>query len=144
MDDVVNLGIIDRRELNQQHANSERSGSALPSIDVEILFEYDSDAIAPRQLGKIARLKNLVSRSEFADTKIALIGHTDARGSTPYNSSLSRRRAASVAQALAGMSVDLAGRLLSTGMGESQLKVPHAPYAPENRRVQVVLVPVKK
>lgn len=144
MDDVVNLGIIDRREINRAKATSQRADGTLPSIDVEILFEYNSDEILPQQLGKVARLKELISRPEFADTKIALIGHTDASGSPSYNLSLSRRRAASVARTLAGLSDSLANRLLSTGMGESQLKTPNAPYAAENRRVQVVLVPVSR
>ena len=65
-------------------------------------------------------------------------GHTDAKGSDEYNRHLSERRAESVKYFLTHKFDLPAGSLIAIGYGEEQLKNPHDPYAPENRRVQIV------
>jgi len=52
------------------------------------------------------------------DVKVEVDGHTDGRGSVPYNLKLSDRRAASVKQYLVGRGVD-AARMSSKGYGKS-------------------------
>jgi OOP family OmpA-OmpF porin len=52
------------------------------------------------------------------DIKVEVDGHTDGKGSGPYNLKLSDRRAASVVQYLIGKGID-AGRMTSKGFGKT-------------------------
>jgi OOP family OmpA-OmpF porin len=52
------------------------------------------------------------------DIEVEIGGHTDGKGSDPYNQKLSQERAASVKQYLAGHGID-AGRMSTKGFGKS-------------------------
>src|SRR3546814_4972558 len=77
--------------------------------------------------------------AEYPSTYIDVYGHTDSTGSDSYNQGLSERRAASVADYLAGRGIQRA-RMATLGYGESQLKC--SPERGEadyqcNRRVEI-------
>lgn len=57
---------------------------------------------------------------ELEPSQVAIVGHTDSRGSNAYNLRLSRRRAVSVRRALEGVLGGGAPRLRPNGKGESQ------------------------
>ena len=65
-------------------------------------------------------------------------GHTDAKGGDDYNQSLSERRAETVKKFLADNYHVSADTMISTGYGKRELKNATDPFAPENRRVQIV------
>ncbi len=87
------------------------------TFDSGILFEVneaDLQSEARTNLGNLAAILN-----KYADTDILIEGHTDATGTGEYNLTLSRQRAQSVANYLAGVQVD-ATRFTIMGYGEDQ------------------------
>ncbi len=110
----------------------------LPSVDIEVFFEYDSAAITTAAKPKLKTLGKALSDAKLKGKTFMIAGHTDATGSDAYNLSLSQRRAESVKTFLvASFKLD-AEKLVVIGYGEEQLKAPDKPDAGENRRVQVV------
>lgn len=110
----------------------------LPSVDLEIYFDYDSAKITPRAKPKLETLSKALTDTRLKGKTFLIAGHTDARGSSAYNQSLSERRAESVKNFLVGsLGVD-SSSLVAIGYGEEQLKNAASPEADENRRVQVV------
>lgn len=142
LDDVVNIGIIDREEAAESaRATGTASTAVLPSIDMEILFDYDSDVIRPDQYAALDELAELLKAPRFASYNFIFLGHTDAKGSEGYNTALSQRRAESVSRYVAQVSDVGSNRMLPRGLGFSHLKTPDDPLGDANRRVQLVLVP---
>ncbi len=148
IDDVVNLGIIDRNEVKPTTVSTSTSNNpskpqTLPSIDMEILFDYDSDIVRSDQYKKLIELSNVLKENKFNSYKFAFLGHSDSKGSPQYNRNLSFKRAVAVTQFLADATGLQSSRMLSSGMGSSKLKTPGDPFGAANRRVQLVLIPVK-
>lgn len=148
IDDVVNLGIVDRNEVKPTKVSTSDSNTpsvpqTLPSIDMEILFDYDSDIVRSDQYQKLIELSNVLKESKFNNYKFAFLGHSDSKGSPQYNRALSFKRAAAVSQFLVDATGLQSSRMLSSGMGSSRLKTPGDPFGAANRRVQLVLIPVK-
>ncbi len=144
LDDVVNLGIVDREEVAQQASTAGGSVDVtepLPSVDMEILFDYNSDTVRSDQIGQLAELAALLKSEKFSGYRFLFLGHTDAKGSAAYNQDLSARRAESVAQMVRGMAGLEGERTLASGLGFAKLKSPGDPFDGQNRRVQLVLVP---
>ncbi|MCP4383032.1 MAG: OmpA family protein [Hyphomicrobiales bacterium] len=112
--------------------------SDLPQIDLEIYFDYDSADIARQALPTLVTLGQALSDEALSGSVFLIAGHTDATGSDAYNRELSDRRAAGVKGFLIeNFGLD-AKALIAVGYGEEQLKLPDAPLAGENRRVQIV------
>lgn len=110
----------------------------LPSIDIEISFDFNSAQIRPDSLPDVSELGKALSSDALAKSRIVLNGHTDAKGSNEYNQNLSDQRAAAVRDFLIenfGISAD---RLIAIGYGEERLKNASDPEAAENRRVEVI------
>lgn len=148
IDDVVNLGIIDRSEVAAQPVAAAGTAPAvnpppmaLPSIDIEIFFDYNAADIRADQYPRLNELAQTLAQPEFAGFTIAFIGHTDAKGSAAYNRDLSYRRARSVAAFVEGVAGVPAGRVTATGIGSDRLKTQNDPFSALNRRVQLVLIP---
>jgi OmpA-OmpF porin, OOP family len=148
IDDVVNLGIIDRSEVADQPALAATSASGqsdtatpLPSIDIEIFFDYNVADIRADQWPRLTELAQTLAKPEFDGFTIAFIGHTDAKGSADYNRDLSFRRAQSVASFVESVSGVGPGRITAKGIGSDRLKTLADPFSALNRRVQLVLVP---
>jgi outer membrane protein OmpA-like peptidoglycan-associated protein len=145
LSDVVNLGIIDRSEVEVVSPEGtvvrvEDRVEPLPSIDLEILFDYDSAALRPDQMAPLVALANDLRLIDFDRAQLVLMGHTDGVGSADYNRALSYRRAASVAAFLSDAADIPLHRIRSSGMGFDYLRFPHDPVHPGNRRVQILLV----
>ncbi len=144
LNDVVNLGIIDRSEI-QEDAGGEEVSTAdlvepLPSIDLQILFDYASDDLRADQLPSLAALSRDLREIDFNRARLVLMGHTDGVGSASYNRALSQRRAESVAAYLSAQAGIPRSRIRVSGMGFDFLLLPDDPAHPANRRVQVLLV----
>ena len=112
----------------------------LPTVDLEVFFEYDSAEITPEAKPTLVKLGQALSSDKLKGSVFLVAGHTDAQGSDDYNLSLSNARANSV-RAYLVEEFDIApGQLVALGFGEEQLKNADDPSAGENRRVQVVNV----
>ncbi len=112
----------------------------LPTVDLEVFFEYDSAEITPEAKPTLAKLGQALSSDQLKGPMFLVAGHTDAQGSADYNLGLSNARANSVRAFLVEEFKIAPGQLVALGFGEEQLKNADDPSAGENRRVQVVNV----
>ena len=107
-------------------------------IDLEILFDYDSDRINPASVKQLIALGEALNDPSLGKGRFVIAGHTDSAGSREYNYDLSQRRAHAVSEFLAYYAgVDLK-RLVTEGYGEDMLKYPDAPESGQNRRVEII------
>jgi outer membrane protein OmpA-like peptidoglycan-associated protein len=99
-------------------AKIERVGEGIKiTFDSGIL--YDVNKATLRSEAKTNLDKMAVILNKYPDTNILIEGHTDATGTDEHNLELSRNRASSVSNYLAGLGVDPA-RFTAMGYGESQ------------------------
>jgi outer membrane protein OmpA-like peptidoglycan-associated protein len=112
---------------------------ATMTLQEDVLFRTDSDVLRPGATEKLRPLAGYLRANP--GVRVAIIGHTDSRGTDAHNQDLSERRAESVRAAFDAMGVTRA-RFRVEGHGE------HEPVAtnntPEgmrlNRRVEVTLL----
>jgi outer membrane protein OmpA-like peptidoglycan-associated protein len=109
-----------------------------PKVDLDINFDYNSAALTPRIEPQLNNLGQALTSGELAGSVFMVGGHTDARGSDDYNQRLSERRAETVKRFLMERYHIAAANLVSAGYGKNGLKNAADPYAPENRRVEIV------
>lgn len=142
LSDVVNLGIVDRSEVEQDDdvVKVEDRVEPLPSIDLEILFDYNSANLRPDQLAPLYAVAKDLKEIDFSRARLVLMGHTDGVGSAAYNKDLSLKRANSVAAFLSQTANIPLYRINTSGMGFDFLRFPADPAHPANRRVQILLV----
>ncbi|MCG6858156.1 MAG: OmpA family protein [Salaquimonas sp.] len=107
-------------------------------VDLEILFDYDSDRIDPGSVKQLIVLGEALNDQSLAGSRIVVAGHTDAAGSDAYNENLSLRRARAVYDFLVNYAGVNADRLIPEGYGERLLKFPDAPQSGQNRRVEII------
>jgi outer membrane protein OmpA-like peptidoglycan-associated protein len=106
------------------------------SLALNIHFQFDSAVLteeARRQLQQVAEVMG-----EFPTCRFMLEGHTDAYGPDSYNLDLSNRRALAVEEHLTRLRIQ-AQRLVAVGLGKTRPLRPDAPYADENRRVEIMI-----
>lgn len=134
------LGKLTRRGISgEERAELTRivTESKLPSVDLVILFAYNSSTVTQKSLPTLMSLGNALASKEFESATFLVAGHTDATGSEAYNLKLSESRANAVKQFLVSNFGLKADKLIAVGYGEEQLKTPDQPTAAGNRRVQV-------
>ena len=103
-----------------------------------ILFDSGSDRIKPESYGT---LKDIAATlSENAGVRVRIIGHTDSDGDAGKNLELSKRRAASVKEALTKEFGIDGGRMETDGKGQTEPAGPNdSPQGKaNNRRVEFV------
>ena len=125
---------LSHKEQDELHGATQ----AMPQMDLDIFFDFNSADISPKAVPKLTSLGDALGRDEFKASKIIVGGHTDRKGTSSYNQSLSERRAQSVARYLAETHNIDTTRMLTTGFGFRKLKEPSRPFADANRRVQIV------
>lgn len=113
-------------------------------IDLEVYFDYNSAEIVQRAIPDLMELGKALSNPDLRGGTFLLGGHTDAKGGEEYNQKLSERRAAAVKKFLLDKFQLPEDTLVTAGYGKEQLKKPDAPFAAENRRVQIVNLEVKQ
>jgi outer membrane protein OmpA-like peptidoglycan-associated protein len=115
-----------------------------PKIDLDINFDFDSAAVTPRTEPQLHSLGKALTSDELAGSVIMLGGHTDGKGSDAYNQDLSERRAEAVKHFLIETYKIPAENLVAAGYGKEGYKNSAYPFAPENRRVEVVNMAAKE
>jgi len=87
-------------------------------ISYGIYFDVNKDVVKPESYGTLKGIAAILT--ENPDVRVKIIGHTDSDGADPANLELSKRRGASVKDALVkNFSID-ASRLESDGKGETE------------------------
>lgn len=110
----------------------------LPRIDLDIPFDFNSDALRSDVMVNLVTLGQALTSEELSGYRFIVAGHTDGVGSAAYNQELSERRAASVRTFLIEAFGIEADRLVAIGFGFEQLANADAPEADENRRVEII------
>lgn len=110
----------------------------MPTFDVRINFEFNSDSIGPAAAQAIKEVGKALTSSQLTGNTFVIAGHTDGKGSDDYNQRLSERRAEAVKSYLVQKYNIPPETLLAAGYGKTMLKNTNNPFAPENRRVQIV------
>lgn len=121
-------------------AKVERVGEGIHIVfDSGILFDVNKATLKPVSQQNLAKLATILNK--YPDTNILLEGHTDATGSDEHNLELSRLRAQSVANYLAGLQV-AANRFSIMGYGEANPAASNDTDAGRaaNRRVEVAIM----
>ncbi|MCU0323823.1 MAG: OmpA family protein [Spirosomaceae bacterium] len=103
-----------------------------------ILFDVNSDKIKAESYGVLKEIGTVLK--ENPDVKVRIIGHTDSDGDEAKNLDLSKRRAASVKNALSTEFGIEAARMETDGKGETQPSDPNTTPQGKanNRRVEFV------
>jgi outer membrane protein OmpA-like peptidoglycan-associated protein len=114
------------------------AAAAKPSIDIDINFDYRSAKISRSAASAVNTLGKALSNPDLKGTTFVLAGHTDGKGSLPYNQELSDKRVDTVRQYLVSHFKLSPTGLVAVGYGKTKLKNEGDPFGPENRRVQVV------
>jgi len=105
-----------------------------------IYFDVNKDVVKPESYGTLKGIADILK--ENADVKVKIVGHTDSDGADAANMDLSKRRGASVKDALVkDFGID-ASRLESDGMGETQPIAPNDTPGNKalNRRVELIKI----
>lgn len=131
-------GNWDHRAMRDYRFRQTPQGATM-TMEEEVLFRTDSAALRP---GALDRLRPLAAylRSN-PGVRVAIVGHTDSRGTDAHNQQLSELRAESVRAAFDEMGVTRA-RFRVEGRGESSPVASNATAAGmrQNRRVEVTLL----
>lgn len=128
-------------ELERQLPNAtvERVGEGIGvTFDSGILFDVDQSQLRPVAEDNLSELAE--SLDAYEDTRVLVVGHTDATGSDSYNQSLSERRAQSARAFLLrqGIAPD---RVEALGRGETEPVASNdtAEGRQLNRRVEIAI-----
>jgi outer membrane protein OmpA-like peptidoglycan-associated protein len=99
-------------------------------------FPFASSRVEPRDTTSLQVLADCMKTGPLAHSTLRLIGHTDVRGSDPYNDRLGLRRAEAVKEFLmkSGVSPD---RLITVSMGKEEAQKSPDPW---DRRVDFEVV----
>jgi outer membrane protein OmpA-like peptidoglycan-associated protein len=110
----------------------------MPSVDLEVLFEYKSARIDPAATATLTTLGRALTDARLAGDAFLIAGHTDAKGGADYNLRLSQQRAEAVRDFLVQEFGIDQKRLVAQGFGQRRLKDPQNPLDAQNRRVQII------
>ncbi len=110
-----------------------------PSLDIRVHFRFDSAELDEKGKNQVERLGKALTDPVFAGGSFTLIGHTDKRGTEPYNQLLSEHRAETVKRRLVQRFDLNADRIRPRGRGETALLYPGDGETEHalNRRVEV-------
>ena len=86
-------------------------------ITLAVKFDTNKAIVKSEYFDEIKRVATFMN--QYENTKVVVVGHTDARGSASYNQALSERRAAAVAAVLVREHGVSSSRVSSRGAGES-------------------------
>jgi outer membrane protein OmpA-like peptidoglycan-associated protein len=117
-------------------------GAVQPAaIDVEVQFGRGSATLGAAAVSRLETLGADLAKPEFKGATLLVAGHADASGGDAYNQRLSQRRAGAVKRFLVGRFKLPDETVIAIGHGRTQPKNPADPFAGENRRVQIALLP---
>ena len=109
-------------------------------LDAESTFDVNSASVKSQFQNSLAKVSGVVS--EYGQTAVHVVGHTDSTGSSSYNQQLSEKRANSVGIHLSSGGVDrsrmrLSGRGEAMPVGDNSTSYGRT----QNRRVEIYIKP---
>ncbi|MCY1018835.1 OmpA family protein [Pyxidicoccus sp. MSG2] len=129
---------LDKRaqELEKVAETRKTDHGLLLNLQSELLFETNSAVLTRDAVARLTQIGDILAK--YPDDRLTIEGHTDSRGTEPYNESLSLRRADAVARVLKGRGVE-ERQMVVLGQGETE---PVAPNTTDegrtaNRRVEL-------
>ena len=126
-------------KLNIPGATVERVGEGINiTFASGLLYDTGSDVIKP---GAATNLHNLAaSITKWPNTELLIVGHTDSRGSSDMNQSLSQRRADAASQFLQNQNIN-GNRMRTSGRGELEPVASNDTEAGRtlNRRIEIAI-----
>ena len=107
-------------------------------VSYGIYFDVNKDVVKPESFGTLKGIADVLK--ENPDVKVKIVGHTDSDGADATNLDLSKRRGASVKEALVKTFGIEASRLESDGLGETKPIAPNDTPVNKalNRRVEFI------
>lgn len=110
-----------------------------PRVGALILFDFDSETIQPQSRPLLNAFGEALATG-LVQSRFRVVGHTDGRGSRPYNLALSLRRARAVKAYLVARHGIAPQRLSCQGRGSEEPLEDNATEAGQarNRRVEFV------
>jgi outer membrane protein OmpA-like peptidoglycan-associated protein len=104
----------------------------------QVLFGFDQSNLTADARTNLDKLVTILQK--YPDTDIEVQGHTDSKGTTRYNETLSERRASVVSYYLSGKAI-AASRLTINGFGETMPKYSNSTEEgqTQNRRVEFLI-----
>jgi outer membrane protein OmpA-like peptidoglycan-associated protein len=123
-----------------QGAKIERVGEGIKiTFESGILFDVDKATLKPEAKANLDKLAVILNK--YPDTNVLIEGHTDSTGTYEHNLELSKQRAQSVSNYLAGLGVD-PSRFTTMGYGPSQPVATNTTVEgrQENRRVELAIM----
>ena len=106
------------------------------SVNLNVPFDLNSSTLTPQASAQLAQLEIALNSATLSKDRFMVAGHTDAKGSAPYNKQLSQRRAEAVKSYLVSKGID-ARRLDAVGYGSEHPLALDRPEDPSNRRVEI-------
>lgn len=125
-------------------AKVERVGEGIVvEFSSNVLFGFDKSNLSYDSKASLDKLVTVLN--SYKDTNIELQGHTDSKGSTAYNQSLSENRAGSVSGYLQGAGIS-SNRVTIKGYGETVPKYDNETETgrSQNRRVEFLITANEK
>lgn len=114
-----------------------------PSVSLTIQFDFDSSTVSQSSASQLDQLAKALQSDDLAALSFRIEGHTDGKGTSAYNLSLSKMRANAVKKYLQRLGVNTE-RLKAEGMGDTDLVNKDDKFAAENRRVRIVTLNAAK
>jgi OmpA-OmpF porin, OOP family len=108
------------------------------AVNMKINFEYNSAKLTPDAAVTIGEFAKAINDERLGVASFEVNGFTDAFGTDEFNMALSKRRAETVVETLVSLGVG-ADRIKSNGFGEAN-PASSDPFAPDNRRVEALII----
>ena len=132
------------RQLAEEQRNHEielervREDTLKLNLNSEVSFSSNSDKLNPAFNATFGKVSDIIS--QYDQTNVQIIGHTDNRGSESYNLDLSERRAQAVAKYFTQNGV-ASQRISTEGQGEQNPRGDNSTKSgrQSNRRVEIFL-----
>ena len=114
-------------------------------LDADVLFDFDKYNLRPEAADSLRKVGEVAK--SYGNSPVLIEGHTDSKGSPPYNMTLSENRAASVKNWLVQNASVSASRITTRGLGETNPIAPNTnPNGSDNpagrqknRRVEITI-----
>jgi OmpA-OmpF porin, OOP family len=134
--DQADLGSSRAICIGTQSECAQAKANAKP-FDMMLTFDLDSAQLLPQAKANLRIVAEALKDERLKKATFHIKGHTDSRGASEHNQSLSDLRAKSVSNFLLGLDVD-PSQVVAVGLGESAPRYPD-PRDPGNRRVELSL-----
>ncbi len=138
--DIISYGTWSNKDNEKRYESI--TSKCVARLSINFRFAKNSSELDNKALADIERVVSFLTKNEFSDYNVLLIGFTDSSGSYSENIRLSIERSESVKTQLINLCSNLSSLIITDGFGEEK------PVAPndsdenkfKNRRVEIWLV----